>query len=95
MRLACERFLTGSLNVNELFFYSDLGELRGVFGAYLDDLARLYGFEVAPPLLWILPSTSAENVPQGFDRSHGEISTTLYVMPPELQSSQPSDEERE
>ncbi|WP_370464127.1 DUF6650 family protein [Micromonospora sp. AP08] len=89
LRLACERFLTSAQGASDLHFYSDLGELRGVFGAYLDDLLGIYGLDASPQLRWILPSTPAEELPNGLVRTRGEIERSIYVEP--LQ--RPRDEE--
>ncbi|MEU5529354.1 DUF6650 family protein [Micromonospora chersina] len=81
LRLACERFLTSLQGEGELLFYSDLGELRGASGVYLDDLVGMYGIDVSPPLKWILPSTPAKELPNGLVRARGEVERSFYVEP--------------
>jgi hypothetical protein len=48
--------------VGEIQFYSNLGELRGVFGSELGILARRYKIDVAEPLSWIIPPIDPKQV---------------------------------
>ncbi|SRR6266487_1900450 len=80
MRLTCERFLTDTPEV-ELYFYSNLGELRGIFGGELGRLAKTYGIEVQEPLAWIIPPADEGRV--GRFIPIGEIPRVIYVpLPP-------------
>ena len=79
LRLTCERFLTDT-PATELYFYSNLGELRGVFGAELGRLASDFNIDVREPLVWIIPPTDENDV--GRFVPIGEITREIYIEPP-------------
>jgi hypothetical protein len=79
LRLTCERFLTDT-PVQELYFYSNLGELRGIFGAELGRLASDFDIQVREPLVWIVPPIDENSV--GRFVPIGEIPRTIYIKPP-------------
>ena len=82
MRLACERFLTDSWpGLPAYLFYSNLGELRGTRGVFLEQLANAYRLTANKPLLWIFPSTPVEQI-EGWERASGEISREIYLEGP-------------
>lgn len=86
MRLACERFLTDSSSgLPPYLFYSNLGELRGTLGVFLEQLANGYGLTAAKPLLWIFPSTPVEQI-EGRQRASGETYRTIYIEGPNDES---------
>jgi hypothetical protein len=63
MRLAFERFLIDSWpGLPAYLFYSNRGELRGMLGVFLEQLANAYGQTANKPLLWIFPSTPVEQI---------------------------------
>jgi hypothetical protein len=86
MRLTCERFLTDTPS-SEVLFYSNLGELRGVFGAELSSLCDQFGVQVAAPLTWIIPPKNDEDVVAFVPE--GEVVRTLYFEPPPGIESEP------
>ncbi len=79
LRFTCERFLTDTPQA-EVYFYSNLGELRGIFGAEIGRLAQIFGLDVEPPLSWIVPPATEEEVGEFIPR--GEIERSVYLMGP-------------
>jgi hypothetical protein len=80
MRLTCERFLTNTPS-NDLNFYSNLGELRGVFGVCLSELVEIYNLKVEKPLADILPPQSEQEVTQ-FEPDGEMWGPPIYIPPP-------------
>jgi hypothetical protein len=80
MRLTCERFLTNT-PTSDLAFYSNLGELRGVFGACLLEVIEIYNLKVEKPLADILPPRSEQEITQ-FEPDGNLWGPMIYVNPP-------------
>jgi hypothetical protein len=84
MRSECHRFLTGAGRgggwASE--FDLELGRLRGVFGARLDELGRRYGLTIHGELVSILPPEPAldDGTEQTYERFKPKM---LYVEPPD------------
>ena len=72
MRAGCRKFLNnihyeeqGKIDIergwmNKWIFYSALGELRGVFGLHLVQIATQYGLDIEDELASILPESETE-----------------------------------
>ena len=95
LRLTCERFLT-NIPKNELWFYSNLGELRGVFGSELGHLAGKFNLNVEKPLAWIIPPVDenkvSEFVPDGTIWIEGYIPPPDNSRPPPPYDSMPDEQ---
>ena len=67
--------------VNPYLVYSNLGELRGTLGVFLERLANAYGLTANKPLVWIFPSTPVEQM-KDRERASGEVYREIYLEGP-------------